>query len=84
MEGCPNIITYFFAVISKFTIIFIIYKIYYNVFIYFLDWFLLIFLVFGIISILVGSILALYQVKFKRLLAYSAVVHMGIFYYVLV
>jgi len=76
-EGCPNIITYFFAVISKFTIIFIIFKIYYNVFISFINWFNLIFLIIGMLSILIGSILALYQIKFKRLLAYSAVVHMG-------
>lgn len=76
-EGCPNIITYFFAVISKFTIIFILIKLYYNVFINFLNNFLLIFLIIGVISVIIGSILALYQTKFKKLLAYSAVVHMG-------
>ena len=76
-EGCPNIITYFFAVISKFTIIFIIFKIYYNIFLNFLNLFLIIFIVIGTFSILIGSILAIYQTKFKKLLAYSAVVHMG-------
>jgi len=36
-----------------------------------------IFIIFGLFSIIFGSIMALYQVKIKRLYAYSTIVHMG-------
>ena len=35
------------------------------------------FLFLGLISIIFGSIMSLYQIKIKRLLAYSAITHMG-------
>lgn len=44
-----------------------------NIYIYLIPFIL----VFALLSIFVGTCLALYQVKIKRLLAYSAVSHMG-------
>jgi len=38
-------------------------------------------LVFSIISILYGSVIALYQTSFRRLLAYGSMVHMGLIVY---
>jgi NADH-quinone oxidoreductase subunit N len=76
-EGSPNIITYFFAVIPKLAITVVFFRLFFFVFFNLLSVFSFFILFCSIISIFMGSVLALYQVKIKRFLAYSAVVHMG-------
>lgn len=76
-EGSPNIITYFFAVVPKIAILFVFYKLFFTVFVNSLSIFSFLITLCSILSILIGSILALYQVKIKRFFAYSAIVHMG-------
>ena len=76
-EGSPNIITYFFALVPKISIFFVLFRIIFVVFINFISFYSFIILFCSIFSILIGSILALYQVKIKRFFAYSAIVHMG-------
>jgi len=76
-EGSPTIITYFFAVVPKLPVLFVLLKIFGSVFLQYAIYFQYIFIIFGLISIIFGSIMALYQVKLKRLYAYSTIVHMG-------
>ncbi len=76
-EGSPNIITYFFAVVPKIAIVFVFYKLFFTVFVSSLSIFSPIMTICSVLSILIGSILALYQVKIKRFFAYSAIAHMG-------
>lgn len=76
-EGSPANVTYFIAVVPKISVLFAFYRL----FVVTLPDVLTIFspfLIFcSILSIVVGSVLALYQIKIKRFLAYSAIVHMG-------
>jgi len=76
-EGSPNIITFFFAIVPKISIVFVLYRILFIVFVKFIPFFYFLLLSCAIFSILTGSFLALYQIKIKRFFAYSAVVHMG-------
>lgn len=74
-EGSPLLITAFFALVPKIGIFYL--------FIKFLEIFMLfsvfkdIFQVLGLITILIGSLGALTQIKIKRLLAYSTISNMG-------
>lgn len=76
-EGSSNIITYYFAVVPKIAILFVFYRIFFIVFVNSLYIFSFFMLICAILSIFIGSILALYQVKIKRFFAYSAIAHMG-------
>lgn len=75
-EGTTSIITFFFAIVPKFSIFYMFYILYFNVFIE--NQLINIFIGFScFFSIFLGTVWALYQSKFKKLLAYSAIVHMG-------
>lgn len=76
-EGSPNIITYFFAVVPKIAILFVFYRLFFIVFLNSITIFSFLMLICAVFSIFLGSILGLYQIKIKRFLAYSAIVHMG-------
>lgn len=76
-EGSPSIVTTFFAIVPKITILGMIYILFTGPF---LGWFqnlqgLLI--ISALLSLIVGSLGALNQSKLKRLLAYSAINHTG-------
>ena len=67
----------FFAILSKFVFLILFVKIFCFVFFrffFFLSYFLF---VIGMFSILVGILLALYELKLRRLLAFSAISHVG-------
>lgn len=75
-EGSSDVITFFLAVVPKLPFFYILYRLYILLFSNFIFYsYILIFC--GLLSILVGTILALYTVKVKKLLAYSSIVHMG-------
>lgn len=82
-EGSPTIITYFFAVIPKISILFILCRAFTFVLnpkyaiITYSYFFILLFIICAILSIFFGSIGAIYQTKIKRLLAYSAIANLG-------
>jgi len=75
-EGSPLIITLFFATIAKIPFVYLLVK--FVIIFKPVAWYFVPQLQFlSIISILYGSIVALTQTKLKKLLAYSAISHMG-------
>ena len=76
-EGAPTIITAFFAIVPKIAILSILIKLLSGPFIGILAELQPLILISVILSLIVGSIGALNQTKIKRLLAYSAIGHMG-------
>jgi NADH-quinone oxidoreductase subunit N len=76
-EGSPYLITAFFALVPKIAI----FSVLFNLFVLFISNFHNIFfnilLFCSVLSILVGSLAALYQTNLKRLLAYSTISNMG-------
>lgn len=76
-EGCPMIITAYLSTVPKISLIFIIFKLYYYVFSQVFVFYEILFVVTSILSILLGSIAAIYQVKLKRLLTYSMITNTG-------
>lgn len=76
-EGSPTVVTALFSIVTKFSFLILFIKIYFFVFLklMFISHYLFLFL--GLFSIIFGSIMSLYQTKIKRLLAYSAITHMG-------
>lgn len=75
-EGSSDIITFFLAVIPKLPFFYLLYRLYILLFSNFILYsYILIFC--GLLSVLIGTILGLYAIKIKKLLAYSSIVHMG-------
>jgi NADH-quinone oxidoreductase subunit N len=76
-EGAPTSVTAFFAIVPKIAIMGLLARICFQTFFEFLiEWQDIMILSAGI-SMLVGSITGLYQDRIKRLLAYSAIGHVG-------
>jgi NADH-quinone oxidoreductase subunit N len=76
-EGSPTISTFFFAVISKFSIFVLLIRICYLNVHYFKDVWIFYSLILAVLSIFVGSFGGLKTRKLKTLLAYSSTSHMG-------
>lgn len=76
-EGSPTISTFFFAVISKFSIFVLLIRICYLNLHYFKDVWIFYSLILAVLSIIVGSFGGLKTKKLKTLLAYSSTSHMG-------
>jgi NADH-quinone oxidoreductase subunit N len=76
-EGAPVSSTIFFAVIPKIAMFSVFLRLFQTVFSNFQEVFLLIVIFFSLISVIVGSFVALKQKKIKRLLAYSSISHVG-------
>ena len=76
-EGSPLTITAFFATIPKIGAIAFIIKFLYLPFLpFYTSWFQILYFV-SVISLIYGSVVAINQFNFKRLLAYSSITHMG-------
>lgn len=75
-EGSPDFITFFLAIIPKLPMFYILYVFYTSFYVCFI-FYSYILMVCGVLSIVIGTILAIYTVKIKKLLAYSSIVHMG-------
>lgn len=77
-EGSPIFLTAIFAILPKIPFVFLLLKFFFifNSLVVFLN-FSVLFNFLGIISIVLGTFGALYEVKIKRLLAYAAITHMG-------
>lgn len=75
-EGTADVITFFLAIVPKLSYFYVFSRLFYLVLSKnLLMLYVLIFC--GLGSIIIGSILALYEYRFKKLLAYSSIVHMG-------
>jgi len=76
-EGSPTSTTFFFVVVPKLGVFVLLLRIFYFGFYGFIDsWRYYVILV-AIASVIVGSVAGLEQRKFKSLLAYSSISHMG-------
>lgn len=76
-EGSPLLITAYLSTLPKISLIFIIFKLYYCVFFETFIFCQVLFIITALLSILVGSIAAIYQVKLKRMLTYSMIMNTG-------
>lgn len=76
-EGVPTTITAIFAIVPKIALFALLFRLGTNLFpTNFFFWHQL-FIYTALLSIIVGTLAALYQVKLKKLLAYSAISHVG-------
>jgi len=73
-QGSPLAVTFFFATVPKIVLIFLFLKVF-NIFSIGFFYNLVLFL--GIISIVYGTIIALYEVKIMRLFAFASISHVG-------
>ena len=76
-DGAPTIITAFFAIVPKIAILYTLINLVFGPLLAIFVNIQPIIFISAILSLLVGSITGLNQSKFKRLLAYSAIGHMG-------
>lgn len=76
-EGSPTIVTAFFAIIPKIVIISLLVRLFVNLLGYEIYYFNKLTFFCAILSLLIGTLGAIYQVKLKRLLAYSSISHVG-------
>lgn len=76
-EGSPTIVTAYFAIVPKIATLGILYQLLFGPFSSLFTQLQPILLISAIMSIMVGSLGAINQTKIKRLLAYSAIGHMG-------
>jgi proton-translocating NADH-quinone oxidoreductase chain N len=76
-EGAPMIITFYLSTIPKISLIFVMFKLYYSVFFPLFILYQNLFVISALLSIILGSIAAIYQVKLKRLLTYSMITNTG-------
>lgn len=76
-EGSPTVVTAMFSILTKFSFLVLFIKLYFFVFLKLSIVFNNFFLLLSLFSIIIGSVMSLYQVKIKRLLAYSGITHMG-------
>jgi NADH-quinone oxidoreductase subunit N len=78
-SGSPYIVTFFLLVISKFSFLVVILYLLNFVFYSLLNLWKILIIVVLIVSILVGYIGAIYQIKIKKIIAYSSVSNLSLF-----
>lgn len=76
-EGSPTIVTAYFAIVPKIATLGILYQLLFGPFSSLFTQLQPFLLVSALLSIIVGSLGAINQTKVKRLIAYSAIAHMG-------
>jgi NADH-quinone oxidoreductase subunit N len=76
-EGAPTPVTAYFSIVPKMAIFALLLRIFYSTFYDFLGFWQPIFLYTGTLSMIIGSVGALYQKKIKRLMAYSGIANVG-------
>jgi len=76
-EGSPTSTTAIFAIVPKIAVFVLFSRIFLNSFFSFIYWWQIIVIFCAISSIIIGSFIALKQRKIKRLIAYSAISHVG-------
>jgi NADH-quinone oxidoreductase subunit N len=76
-HGAPTIVTFFFSVVPKIVFLGLFLRLTVLVFSSFELYFKFIFFLCGFLSLLVGSLASILQIKVKRLLAYSSIANVG-------
>lgn len=76
-EGSPNIVTAYFAIVPKIATLGILYTLLTGPFLGIFNYLQPLILISGVLSIIWAGVAALNQAKLKRLLAYSAISHVG-------
>ena len=76
-EGSSLLVMFFLITIPKLIFVFTLIKIFFLSLNFFMLYFVNLFLIIGILSIFIGTFGAIYQIKIKRLIAYSTISHMG-------
>ena len=76
-ENSPSPSTFFFAVIPKISLFVLFIRIFFYSFSGFIDYFRYVFVIFVILSTIVGAFGGISQKKLKSLLVYSSISHMG-------
>jgi proton-translocating NADH-quinone oxidoreductase chain N len=76
-EGAPTPVTAFFSIVPKIAIFGLLLKLFLYTFYDFIDFWQPMFLYCSVLSMIIGSIGALYQSKLKRLMAYSGIANVG-------
>lgn len=76
-QGSPTIVTFFFSLTPKVILLFLFTRLILLVFSPFEIFFKFIFFLSGFMSLLIGSLASVYQIKLKRLLAYSSITNIG-------
>lgn len=76
-EGSPTIVTAFFAIVPKIATLGILYQLLFGPFSSLFSQLQPLLIISALLSIIIGSLGAINQTKLKRLLAYSAIGHMG-------
>lgn len=77
-EGSPTIVTAYFAIVPKIAIFLLLITLIYGPFLGIFNTIIKpLIIISGMLSVIIGSLGALNQTKIKRLLAYSAIGHMG-------
>lgn len=76
-EGAPTSTTLFISTIPKFTIYILLSKILFEINQEKMPELYIVIMIVSLLSIILGSLGALYQINFKRMLAYSSVTHTG-------
>jgi len=76
-EGAPTPVTAFFSIVPKMAVFALMIRLFYSTFFDFIGFWQPIFLYSGVLSMVIGSIGALYQKKIKRLMAYSGIANVG-------
>jgi NADH-quinone oxidoreductase subunit N len=76
-HGSPTIMTFFFSMTPKVVFLALFIRLIFGTFSAFEIYFKFIFFLCGFMSLLLGALASLYQVKLKRLLAYSSISNMG-------
>lgn len=76
-EGSPTSVTAFFAIVPKLGLLVFFFRLFFDAFYVFLPSLQHLLVISSITSMLVGSFGAIWQIKIKRLLAFSAISHVG-------
>lgn len=76
-EGVSTKVTAFFSIVPKIAIFAVLFKLYFFLFFDFFSYWQVWLVFFAFFSIVIGSIGGLYQLRIKRLMAYSAISHVG-------
>lgn len=76
-EGSPTTVTAFFSIVPKIAVFALFLRLFYSIFYDFMIFWQPVFLYCGMLSMIIGSVGALYQKKLKRLMAYSGIANVG-------
>lgn len=75
-EGAPTIVTFILLTLPKITLIIFLIKLFYFIFYFFSYYFTILVFLTIFFSLIFGTFGAVYQIKLKRFLAYSAIANM--------